>query len=35
MNELLRSFRDEHHLWCLAGARTLTALSIGLVEGPG
>ena len=33
MNDLLRAFSDEHHLWCLAGARKLDALGPALATG--
>ncbi|TVU10898.1 hypothetical protein EJB05_44453, partial [Eragrostis curvula] len=33
MPDLLRTFEDEHHLWCMAGARSLTSLSAGLGHG--
>ena len=33
MNNLLRAFSDEHHLWCLAGARKLDALGPALATG--
>jgi hypothetical protein len=29
MNNLLRAFSDEHHLWCLVGARKLDVLRLG------
>ena len=33
MNNLLHAFSDEHHLWCLAGARKLDALGPALATG--
>ncbi|KAF8756309.1 hypothetical protein HU200_011131 [Digitaria exilis] len=33
MTELLRVFRDDHHLWCMTGTRRLASLSIGQAEG--
>jgi len=35
LNRLLQAFKDEHHLWCLAGARSLSSLSAGQVFGLG
>jgi hypothetical protein len=29
ITRLLEEFRDEHHLWCLAGARGLRTLGLG------
>ena len=33
ISDLLRAFSDEHHLWCLAGARKLDALGPALATG--
>jgi hypothetical protein len=33
MNELMRSFHDKHHLWGLAGARSLLSLSTRSADG--
>ena len=35
LDRLLQAFKDEHHLWCLAGARSLSSLSAGQVFGLG
>ncbi|GJN31856.1 hypothetical protein PR202_gb20307 [Eleusine coracana subsp. coracana] len=35
MSSLLRTFEDEHHLWCLARARKLNSLSAGQGHGLG
>ncbi|GJN36647.1 hypothetical protein PR202_gb25527 [Eleusine coracana subsp. coracana] len=32
---LFHTFKDEHHLWCLAGARSLSSLSSGHAVGLG
>ncbi|GJM94206.1 hypothetical protein PR202_ga10830 [Eleusine coracana subsp. coracana] len=29
ISTLLRTFNEEHHLWCLAGARGMRALELG------
>uniref|UniRef100_A0A0A8ZW49 Uncharacterized protein n=1 Tax=Arundo donax TaxID=35708 RepID=A0A0A8ZW49_ARUDO len=34
MNDLLRAFKEEHHLWCFAGARGLHALGLGRIVKP-
>ncbi|GJN16393.1 hypothetical protein PR202_gb03376 [Eleusine coracana subsp. coracana] len=35
IEEMLCTFRDEHHLWSMAGARHLVSLSTGPVAGAG